>query len=230
MHRGMRRLLALLSLLIFIAACVWLTRGVGWDVLARNQVALHGWVDAHPLLAAGAFVLAYIATAALSLPHGALLTAAGGLLLGAIPATILAAIGATAGSALLLVLLRSLLANTLRRQQAKIPETMRMRLARDGLSYLLVVRLLPVFPFWLVNIAAAVVGLRLAVFIPGTLIGVLPVTYILASIGAGLGDVLAQGRTPDLATLFAPQILLPLAALAALSLLPVLLRRRVRHV
>src|SRR6185437_12442040 len=129
----------------------------------------------------------------------------------------LTAIGATIGATLLLALLRSLLAETLRRQQQKIPEAMRVRLARDGLSYLLFVRLLPVFPFWLVNLASAVVGLRLRVFIPGTLIGGLPVMFIVASIGAGLGDVLAAGRSPDLSALFAPHILLPLIALAALS-------------
>ncbi len=225
----MRRLLALLPLLIFAAAGVWLTRGLGWDTLARNQDALQVWVVAHPLLAAGGYLLAYIVTAALSLPHGVVLTAAGGLLFGAVEGTVLTAVGATAGAAVLVVLLRSLLTDTLRRQQQKIPQAMRLCLARDGLSYLLFVRLLPVFPFWLVNLAAAVIGLRMAVFIPGTLIGVLPVTFIVASIGAGLGDVLAAGHTPDLSALFAPRILLPLIALAVMSLLPVLLRRRIRH-
>jgi uncharacterized membrane protein YdjX (TVP38/TMEM64 family) len=226
----MRRTLALLPLLIFVAAGVWLTRGLSWDTLARNQDALHGWVGAHPLLAAGVYLLAYVVTAALSLPHGILLTTAGGLLFGAVEGTVLTAVGATAGAALLVVLLRSLLADTLRRQQQKIPQAMRMRLARDGLSYLLFVRLLTVFPFWLVNLAAAVVGLRLVVFIPGTLIGVLPVTFIVSSIGAGVGDVLAAGHTPDLSALFTPRLLLPLVALAALSLLPVLLHWRTRHV
>ncbi len=226
----MRRLLALLLLLTPIVAAVWLTRAVGWEFLARHQDALRGWVGAHPLLAGGAYVLAYILTAALSLPQGVLVTAAGGLLFGAMAGTILTAVGATAGSALLVVLLRTILADTLRRQQRKIPDTMRMRLARDGMSYLLFVRLLPVFPFWLVNLTAAVVGLPLRLFIPGTLIGILPVTFIVSSIGAGLGEVLAAGHTPDLSSILAPRILLPLIALAALSLLPVFLRRRIRHV
>jgi uncharacterized membrane protein YdjX (TVP38/TMEM64 family) len=225
----MRRLLVLLPLLVFVAAGVWLTRGVGWDTLAHHQQALRIWVGTHPLAAACAYLLAYIATAALSLPHGAVLTATGGLLFGAGEATALTAIGATTGATLLLVLLRSLMADTLRRQQQRIPQAMRMRLARDGLSYLLFVRLLPVFPFWLVNLAAAVVGLRLRVFIPGTLIGGLPVIFIVASIGAGLAGVLAAGRPPDFLSLFSPHILLPLVALAALSLLPALLRWRTRH-
>jgi hypothetical protein len=67
------------------------------------------------------------------------------------------------------------------------------------------------------------------VFIPGTLIGGLPVIFIVASIGAGLAGVLAAGRPPDFLSLFSPHILLPLVALAALSLLPALLRWRTRH-
>ncbi len=225
----MRRLLALLSLLLLIIAAVWLTRDVGWALLARHQAALLGWVNTHPLLAGSAYVLAYIVTAALSLPHGVLLTAAGGLLFGTLVGAFLTAIGATIGAGLLMVLLRTILAETLRRQQDKIPTTMRARLARDGFSYLLVVRLLPVFPFWLVNLTAAVAGLPLAVFVPATLIGVLPVTFIVSSIGSDLGAVLAAGHSPDLSILFAPRLLLPLIALAALSLLPILLRGRLRH-
>jgi uncharacterized membrane protein YdjX (TVP38/TMEM64 family) len=175
------------------------------------------------------YFLAYLATAALSLPYGVVLTTAGGLLFGAIEATALAAIASTVGATLLVVLLRSLLSDTLRRQQQKIPQPMRMRLARDGLSYLLFVRLLPMVPFWLVNLAAAVAGLRLRVFVIGTLIGVVPVTFVVASFGAGLSDALTAGHAPDMSMLLAPHILLPLAALAALTLLPLLLRGRIRH-
>jgi uncharacterized membrane protein YdjX (TVP38/TMEM64 family) len=101
------------------------------------------------------------------------------------------------------------------------------RLARDGFLYLLALRLVPLVPFWIVNLAAAVAGIRLAVFIPATLIGIVPASFILSSIGSGVGGILAEGRTPDLSVLFGPRILLPLLGLAALSLLPILLRRRV---
>ena len=225
----MRRLLTLLSLLLFVAAAFWLTRGLAWQTVARHEAQLQAWVDAHPGQAAVAYLLAYTATAALSLPHAALMTAAGGLIFGPVVGTILTALGATAGSTLLLVVLRSALPNTLARHRSRIPDMLRRRLHRDGLSYLLFVRLLPVFPFWLVNIAAAVIGVRLSVFVPGTLFGVIPVSYAIASIGAGVGNELAAGHAPDLSAIFAPPILLPLIALAVLSVLPVLLRCGVRH-
>lgn len=225
----MRRILPLLFLILLFAAALWLSHGIGWDTLARHQEELLAWVRSHPLLAAGAYVLAYVLTAGLSLPHGALLTAVGGLLFGAVVATALTVVGATAGASILLVLLRNLLGGTLERQRARIPDAMRQRLARDGFSYLLAVRFLPLFPFWLVNLAAAVVGMRLAVFAPATLIGCIPVTFVVSSIGSGIGDLLAQGHTPDFSVLFAPRFLLPLLALAALSLAPTLLRRRTAH-
>ncbi len=111
----------------------------------------------------------------------------------------------------------------------RIPETLRDGLAVDGFSYLLALRLVPLFPFWLVNLSAAVVGLRLAVFVPATLLGIAPTSFILSSVGAGVGTILAAGKTPDLSILFSPRILLPLAALALLSLLPAALRRRSAH-
>lgn len=225
----MRRVLPVLPLLVLIALGVWLTHDLGWQTLARHQARLLGWVAAHPVLAPGVFVLAYAATTALSLPQASLLTAIGGLLFGPLLAAPLAAVGAAAGGALLLVMLRATLADPLARQRARIPATMRARLERDGLYYLLFVRLLPVFPFWLVNLAAAVTDLTLRDFVLGTLIGVLPLSFAIASIGAGIGDVLAAGRTPDMTAVFAPRILLPLLALAVLSLLPLLLRRWSRH-
>jgi uncharacterized membrane protein YdjX (TVP38/TMEM64 family) len=101
---------------------------------------------------------------------------------------------------------------------------MRAHLARDGFSYLLALRLVPLFPFWIVNLAAAVAGIRLTVFVPATLLGILPASFVLSWIGADVGGVLADGRTPDLSLMFSPRVLLPLLALAVLSLLPVLVR------
>ncbi len=222
----MRRLLPLFVLLALAAGGFFLLRGVGWGSLARHQTELTDWVGTHPIGSAMLFVIAYVLTAALSLPQAALLTVAGGLLFGTILGCALTVTGATLGASVLLVVVRRAFAKTLQRHRGRIPEQVRLRLARDGFSYLLALRLVPLFPFWIVNLAAAVAGIRLTVFAPATLLGIVPTSFVLSSIGAGVGSVLAQGRTPDLSVLFAPRILLPLLGLAALSLLPVLLRRR----
>jgi uncharacterized membrane protein YdjX (TVP38/TMEM64 family) len=98
-------------------------------------------------------------------------------------------------------------------------------LARDGFNYLLSIRLVPLFPFWLVNLAAALGGVRPFPYVTATLIGIAPATFVFASIGAGIGDVLARGGRPDLSAILSWPVLCPLLGLAALSLLPVAWRR-----
>lgn len=222
----MRRLLPLLLLAVLAVAAIAGGRGIGWDSLARHQDMLTGWVAAHPAGSAALFLVAYVLTAALSLPHAALLTVAGGLLFGTVLGWALTVTGATLGASILLLIIRSAFAETMRRYRHRIPEQVQSRLARDGFSYLLALRLVPLFPFWVVNLAAAVAGIRLAVFVPATLLGIAPASFVLSSIGAGVGTILAEGRTPDLSVLFSPRILLPLLGLAVLSLLPALVRRR----
>jgi uncharacterized membrane protein YdjX (TVP38/TMEM64 family) len=104
-------------------------------------------------------------------------------------------------------------------------ERIRSELARDGFSYLLAIRLVPAFPFWLVNLAAALSGMRLLPYTVATVIGIVPATFVYTSIGAGVSKVLADGGAPDLTLIFSPGILGPLIGLAVLSLLPVAWRR-----
>jgi uncharacterized membrane protein YdjX (TVP38/TMEM64 family) len=222
----MRRFLPLVILVCLAAAGFVLLRGTGWESLARHQGELADWVGAHPIGSALLFVLAYVLTAALSLPQGALMTVAGGLLFGAVMGCVLTITGATIGASILLVVVRSAFAGSLERQRHRIPEQVRMRLERDGFSYLLALRLIPLFPFWIVNLAAAFAGIRLVVFFPATLLGIAPASFVLSSIGSGVGEILSKGGTPDLSVLFSPRILLPLVGLAVLSMLPVLIRRR----
>jgi uncharacterized membrane protein YdjX (TVP38/TMEM64 family) len=222
----MRRFLPLLILAVAAVAAFYVLHGIGWDSLAEHQDMLKGWVDAHPIGSAALFLLAYILTAALSLPQAILLTIAGGLLFGTVLGCALTIIGATIGASILLLAVRSAFARVLERNRHRIPARVQERLTRDGFSYLLALRLVPLFPFWIVNLAAALAGIRLAVFFPATLLGIAPASFVMSSIGAGVGSILAEGKTPDLSVLFAPRVLLPLLGLAALSLLPALFRRR----
>jgi uncharacterized membrane protein YdjX (TVP38/TMEM64 family) len=224
----MRRFLPLLLLAVLVLGGFALAHDVGWGSLAQHQARLLEWVGAHPVVSAGTYLAVYTATAALSLPHAAILTVAGGLLFGEVFGCALTVAGATFGASALLIIVRSAFAQTLGRYRHRIPETVRDRLATDGFSYLLALRLVPLFPFWIVNLAAAVAGIPLTAFVPATLIGIAPTSFILSSIGAGVGTVLAEGKTPDLSVLFSVRILLPLAGLAVLLLLPTLFRRRSR--
>jgi LPXTG-motif cell wall-anchored protein len=102
-------------------------------------------------------------------------------------------------------------------------------LARDGFFYLLSLRLVPVFPFWLLNLAPALLGMRFAPYLAATFFGIIPGTLVFAGIGAGLDEVFLSGASPDLGVIFSPGVLLPLLGLASLSLFGVWFRRRRSH-
>jgi uncharacterized membrane protein YdjX (TVP38/TMEM64 family) len=99
-------------------------------------------------------------------------------------------------------------------------------LRRDAASYLLVLRLVPLFPFFLVNLVPAFCGVRLPVFVVTTLFGILPGTAVFSLAGAGLGEVLAAGREFSIGGVLTPTVLAALLGLAALSLAAIPLRRR----
>ena len=226
------RLIAPLVLIAAIAAVWWfgLASQLSWATLAREQASLQTWVAQNPIAAGGLYVAIYIASVTLSLPQAALLTMTGGLLFGTVAGGMLAVTGATIGAILLFAIARHAFADPLARRGGTALGTLRDELRRDGFSYLLAIRLIPVVPFLLVNLAAALCGMRLRDFAAATFIGIMPATFIFASIGVGLSLVLAAGQTPDLRILISRPILGPLLALAVLSVLPPVWRKwRARH-
>lgn len=218
-----RRFLPLL-LLAAVFGALWgsgLSDRLTWATLARNQVSLTDWVATHKLLATAVYLGIYAGSTALSLPQAALLTLTGGLLFGTIAGTMLTVTGATAGATILFLAARSALGEVLARRGGSAMAAARAALRRDGFSYLLAIRLVPVFPFWLVNLAASVSGMPLRTFVLATSIGIIPGTAVFSSLGAGVGSVLAAGQTPNLSVVFSAPVLGPLVGLAVLSLAPI---------
>jgi uncharacterized membrane protein YdjX (TVP38/TMEM64 family) len=155
---------------------------------------------------------------------------AGGLLFGTLAGGALAVTGATTGAVLLFLIARSAFAGAMASRGGAALTKLRDDLQRNGFSYMLALRLIPVVPFWLVNLAAALCGMRLGQFATATFIGIIPATFVIASFGAGVGGVLARGERPDLGLLVSWPVLGPLVALAMLSLTPVIWRKwRTRH-
>lgn len=229
-HRSrtvVKRLAPVLALVLLALILSWsgLTERLSWAELARQQAALRQLVADWPVLAPVVYVAVYAVFVALSLPQAVVITITGGLLFGATVGAALAILGATLGATILFLIARSAFGNSLASRGGAFVTTVRDGLARDGFNYLLALRLVPAFPFWLVNLAAALGGMRLAPFFAATLIGIAPGTFVFASIGAGAGEVLAGGGTPDLSLILSLPVLGPLLGLALLSLLPVAWRR-----
>lgn len=194
--------------------------------LKAHRETLATFVQNNFLLAAAGFVLAYIVAVAFSLPGAVFLTLSGGLLFGAVIGTLLTVTGATIGATLIFLFAKTLFGeNALDRfgvPAAKLADGIR----RDAGSYLLVLRLVPLFPFFLVNLVPAFVGVPLLTYVVTTFIGIIPGTAVFSLAGAGLGSVLDQGGAISVGSILTREIIAGLVGLAVLSLASIPIRKR----
>jgi uncharacterized membrane protein YdjX (TVP38/TMEM64 family) len=221
------RRLAPLAVLAAAAALFFALGGhryLNFTTLADNREWLCGIFERGGIGADLGFILCYAGLVALSVPGAAIFTITAGLVFGPWLGATFSVIGATAGAIAVFLAARAGLAGLLARAGPRV-RRLETGFHRDALSYLLILRLIPVFPFWLINIAAGATGMRLSLFALGTFVGIIPTTFVYASLGSGLGEVVEAGHEPSFAMLLRPHILLPIVALAGLALLPVLYRR-----
>lgn len=222
-----KRLLPLVILFAVVAAAFAfrIDRYLTLDVLRDNRAALLTFVESNRLTAALGFMLAYAGVVALSLPGASIMTLAGGFLFGVGLGASLTVVGATVGAAILFLIARSALGDVLRQRAGPFLARMADGFSKDSFSYLLFLRLVPAFPFWAVNLAPALLGMRLAPFVAATALGIIPGTTVYSAFGAGLGRVFDAGGEVNLKAVFSPTLIAALVGLAVLSLLPIALRR-----
>src|SRR5919107_1906758 len=193
--------------------------------LARNREWLGERVRELGYAAPLVFVLVYALCTAFSLPTGLLLSTLGGFLFGTLGGGLLNVVGATLGATMLFLAARTALGDVLRARAGPSLRKLDAGFRENELSYMLVLRLVPLFPFWLVNLAPAFLGVRTSTFVIGTFFGIIPGAFVFASVGTGLGAILVSGGTPDGSALLQPHILLPIGGLVILALIPVVLKR-----
>jgi uncharacterized membrane protein YdjX (TVP38/TMEM64 family) len=192
--------------------------------IADNREWLCGLVARWGFVAALVYIAAYAGLVAFSVPGAVVLTIAGGFLFGTWLGGLCAVIGATLGATGVFLAARAGFGGLARRAGPLIGK-LEAGFRADAFSYLLVLRLVPVFPFWLVNLVPALASVGLLTYLLATFIGIVPGTFVYASLGNGLGTVVDQ---PDLGVVFRLSVLLPLVALAVLALVPVWYKRRRR--
>ena len=202
-----------------------LGRFLSFDALRENRAALLGWVDAYGVVAALVYMLIYAVAIAFSLPGGAVLTITGGFLFGSIWGTVCVVFAATTGATALFLIAKTSFGDTLRAKAGPALQRMQEGFQEGALSYLLVLRLVPLFPFFLVNLVPAFLGVSLRVYMVGTFIGIIPGTFVFATVGAGLGSVFDQGGEFSAAGILTPQIITALVGLAVLALIPVVYKK-----
>lgn len=215
---------------------------LSFRALADNRDWLVGRAEALGYAAPALFVLAYALCTALSLPTGLLLSTVGGFLFGTLWGGLFNVVGATLGATAIFLAARTALGNALRARAGPFLQGLEAGFRENELSYMLVLRLVPLFPFWLVNLAPALLEVRLRVFTLATAIGIVPGTVAFAVAGSGLDSVIAAeaasrtaclaagrgacGTSLSLGSLITPQLLAALVALGLASLLPVIIKRR----
>lgn len=202
-----------------------LTKYLTFASLQEHQRALDNIADAHRLLAPLLFIGLYIAVAALSLPVAIFVSILGGFLFAQPFCTIYIVIGGTIGACIVFLAARTAVGDLLRKKAGPHMERMKKEFLENGVSYLLFLRFVPLFPFWLVNLAPAFFGVRLWTFCWTTLIGIIPGGFVSSQAGRGLRAILDSGESFSIHSIFNTQVKIALFALAIFALLPVIIKK-----
>lgn len=217
MSRSMIRWIVL-AIIVVAAFALWrsgLLAELSLEGLKARQASLGSWVSAHHWLALGSFFLAYIAVTSMSLPGAAILTLAAGALFGLIEGTVLVSFASSIGATLAFLVSRFVLRDSLRKKYGKRLQSFDEGIERDGGFYLFTMRLVPAFPFFLVNLLAGLTALKTRVFYLVSQIGMLPGTIVFVYAGTQLAQV------DSLSGILSPPLI---GAFVLLGLMPLLMR------
>lgn len=186
-------------------------------------------VHAHPATSVLIYMGLYFFVTGLSLPGALVMTLAGGFLFGMWEGAAAAVTGATAGCAAMFLAARSAWGETLRARAVRaggLIQRLEAGASRDAFTYILMLRLIPGVPIWLVNVTAGLLRMRLFAYLSATVVGIAPSTIVYAAIGSDFGRMFERGQRPNPALLLQPQWLATMAGLAALALIPAAWRYR----
>jgi uncharacterized membrane protein YdjX (TVP38/TMEM64 family) len=236
-------LIALLAATAFVFAMGW-HRYLTLQTLAENRETLRGYIGGNLIVSLAIFAAVYAAAVALSLPGGAVLTITGGFLFGWLVGGLASLIAATIGATIVFLIARSALGEVLAARAGPWLSRFRQGFQENAFSYLLFLRLVPIFPFWLVNLAPGLLGVSFATYVATTILGIIPGTFAFALAGNGLDSVIeaqqalyrsclakmgAEGQEScsyalDPGALLTPELIAGLVALGLVALVPVVVK------
>lgn len=212
----LKRFLPLILIVLLIGAA-WASGFmdmVNLEAVKAKRGELLETVSAHPVLSVAGFIALYVAAVALSLPIATVLTLLGGFLFGRWLGTAAIVVGATAGATILFLIARSALGNMLREKAGPLYNKVAANMEKNATSYMLFMRLVPLFPFFLVNIVPALFNVRLLPYVLTTFFGIIPGTFVYANVGRELGTI------ESLSDLASPQTLIAFTLLGLFALIP----------
>ena len=196
-----------------------------FDTLKENRETLLAFVRDYFVIAILIYVIGYAFLTAASVPIASLVTIAGGFLFGSYLGTFLTVLAATIGATVLFLLARTAFGEALQERVGPYIRRMEEGFQEDQVNYMLFLRLVPVFPFWVVNLAPAFLGVSTRVFAITTFIGIIPGTAVFTIVGSGLGSVFDRGESFSIDSVLTPEILAALAGLGILALVPIVVKK-----
>lgn len=192
MNPGIRKGWIALAVILFLTGLAWasgLVDRISLENIQARRDQLLNLVDAYPLLSLGGFVLFYALAVALSLPIATLLSLVGGFLFGRWLGTLVVVIGATIGATGIFLIARTALGRTLREKASPLYQRVVDNMANNAVGYMLFMRLVPIFPFFLVNVVPAFFNVRLLPYVLTTFVGIMPGSFVYTNLGRELGTL-----------------------------------------
>jgi uncharacterized membrane protein YdjX (TVP38/TMEM64 family) len=196
-----------------------------YSFLKENRDWILDYAAKNYILTVGAFIIIYTIAVACSFPGASFLSLAGGFIFGIIPATVFVVISATLGAVMIFLVVKTTLGSLFSRKASGWVKEFEQGFQDDAFNYLLFIRLMPIFPFWVVNIVPALLDMKSKQFIVATFLGIIPGTAVYCSVGNGLGTYFKTDHDPELTILFTPEIMIPIILLALLSIAPVVYKK-----
>jgi uncharacterized membrane protein YdjX (TVP38/TMEM64 family) len=196
-----------------------LGRYLSLDALKANRDSLLAFTETHYVVAVALYIMVYILQTSFSLPGAAIMTLAGGFLFGAFVGTLYANVGATTGATLAFLAARYMLHDWVERRFGDRLGPIQAGFANNAFSYLMTLRLIPAFPFFLVNLVSGLTRVNLRTYMLATAVGIIPGSFVFAYAGRQLGTI------NSLREIASPQVLLAFTLLGLLALLPTLYKK-----
>jgi len=229
--------LGMIALLLSIGYWAGIFEHFGLSSFIKHRQELGNFVETNFLIAGIGFILLYASLVAISFPGASFLTIASGFFFGGILGGTFAVIGATIGAVIIFIIARTSFGDFLKEKAGPFVNKMVEGFKQNAFQYLLTLRLVPVFPFWVLNIVPALLDMKVKPYAIATFLGIIPGTFTYAYIGTGMDSIIADiaKNQPDcaddgsceldLGSLVTPEILIAITMLGIISILPVIIKK-----
>ncbi|WP_242602067.1 TVP38/TMEM64 family protein [Legionella yabuuchiae] len=218
-------LLVILAIFLGLFFYFRLHRYLSFERLKDHREMLLIWMGRNFLEVFLSFMAIYALSVAISIPGATFLTITAGFLFGPFLGTLAVVISATIGAFIVFLAVDLAFRDWVAQKAVKWLKKMEEGFQENAFSYLLFLRLIPLFPFWALNIVPALLGMKKSTYVLATFLGIIPGSFVYVMVGNGLGHALEAHEKPRLDIIFDPKILLPILALAFLSILPTLYKK-----